>query len=45
VVKLCRDSKTGQKYAVKQMNKKDLIKKINNGKSAYQSVVEELKVL
>jgi serine/threonine protein kinase len=45
VVKLCRDSKTGHRYAIKQMNKKELMKKINGGKSAYESVVEELKVL
>ena len=46
VVKLCRDSTTGQKYAIKQMNKKELLKKQNGlGKSAYESVIEELKVL
>jgi serine/threonine protein kinase len=46
VVKLCRDSVTGQKYAIKQMNKKLLQKKkMGIGKNAYQSVVAELKVL
>jgi serine/threonine protein kinase len=45
-VKLCRDSATNQKYAIKQMNKKDLMKKkVGGHKSAYESVIEELKVL
>ena len=45
-VKLCRDSNTNEKFAVKQMNKKMLQKqKCAGGKSAYDCVVEELKVL
>ena len=45
-VKLCRDSVTNEKYAVKQMNKRVLQKKqCGGGKSAYDCVVEELKVL
>ena len=46
VVKLCTDSVTGLKYAVKQMNKKMLMTKQLYGKiNAYDSVIEELKVL
>jgi serine/threonine protein kinase len=46
VVKLCRDSCTNQKYAIKEMNKKVLKKTFCAiGKSAYESVLEEVKVL
>ena len=45
-VKLCRDTNTGIKYALKLMNKKELKRKMNgNGTSAYDSVMEEIKVL
>ena len=46
VVKLCKDKNTGLKYAIKQMNRKKLqLVDMGGGKNAYQSVVEELKVL
>lgn len=46
MVKLAKDSKTGLKYAIKQMNKKHLMtKQMFGNKNAYQSVIEELKVL
>lgn len=46
IVKLCTDSKTGTKYAIKVMNKKSLMKKsTGKGKNAYDCVLEELKVL
>jgi len=46
VVKLCKDTKTNQQYAIKIMSKKELKKKsIGNGKNAYDCVLEELKVL
>ena len=45
-VKLCKDKNTGVLYALKLMNKKELKKKINpNGRSAYECVLEEIKVL
>ena len=45
-VKLCRDKNTDLQYALKLMNKKELKKKINpNGRSAYECVLEEIKVL
>jgi [calcium/calmodulin-dependent protein kinase] kinase len=46
IVKLCRDSITNEKYAIKQMNKKVLqTKKCGPGRNAYDCVIEELKVL
>ena len=46
VVKLCKDKNTGLQYAVKQMNRKKLkAMDMGGGKNAYESVVEELKVL
>lgn len=45
-VKLCRDKNTDLQYAIKLMKKKELKKKINpNGRSAYECVLEEIKVL
>ena len=44
-VKLCKDSKTCVKYAIKVMNKKALRRKITGGTNAYECVLEELKVL
>ena len=45
-VKLCRDINTGIQYAIKLMNKKELKRKKNpNGSSAYECVLEEIKVL
>lgn len=45
-VYLCTDSNTGTKYAIKQMNKRLLMSKsFGKGKSAYDCVIEELKVL
>ena len=45
-VKLCRDKDTGNKYAIKLMNKKELKHKKNaNGQSYYDCVLEEIKVL
>lgn len=44
-VKLCKDSKTGIKYAIKVMNKKLLKKKQSGNGNAYDCVKEELKVL
>ena len=45
-VKLCIDTKTGIQYAIKQMNKKFLRRKIlSDGKNAYESVLEEMKIL
>ena len=45
-VLLCKDTKTGEQFAIKKMNKKALKnKKAGVGKSAYDCVVEELKVL
>ena len=45
-VKLCRDINTGIQYAIKLMNKKELKRKKNpNGTSAYECVLEEIKVL
>lgn len=45
-VKLCRDKNTDVQYAIKLMNKKELKRKINpNGRSAYECVLEEIKVL
>jgi len=45
-VKLCTDTKTGNQYAIKQMNKKILQKKFTGaGRTAYDCVLEELKVL
>ena len=45
-VKQCKDSKTGILYALKQMNKEKLLNMRElSGKTAYDSVVEEMKVL
>ena len=45
-VKLCVDTKTGEQFAMKQMSKKQLMNmKHPNGQSAYDCVLEELKVL
>ena len=45
-VKLCVDTKTGEQFAMKQMSKKQLIyMEQPNGQSAYDCVLEELKVL
>jgi len=45
-VKLCRENKTGVKYAIKQMNKRELKKKnAGHDKTAYDCVLEELLVL
>ena len=45
-VKLCKDSKTGTLYAIKQMNKPSLKKQQSGGgKNAYECVKEELLVL
>jgi serine/threonine protein kinase len=45
-VLLCTDSLTGNKYAIKQMNKKTLSrKKCGPGMNALDCVIEELKVL
>ena len=45
-VKQCKDSKTGSLYALKQMNKDNLLKmKQLSGKTAYDCVHEEMKVL
>ena len=44
-VKLCKDKNNGIQYALKQMNKKELKRKVVAGKSAYDSVMEEIKVL
>lgn len=46
VVHLGYDSVTNEKYAIKEMNKTILMKKsAGKGKSAYDCVLEELKVL
>lgn len=45
-VKLCIDTKTNQAYAVKIMNKKLLkSKSMTKGKTAYDFIVQELKIL
>ena len=45
-VKLCRDKDTGNKYAIKLMSKKELKRKKDaKGKSCYDCVLEEIKVL
>lgn len=45
-VYLCTDSNTKAKFAIKQMNKAKLMNKsFGKGKSAYDCVIEELKVL
>ena len=45
-VKLCVDKDTGYKYAIKLMNKNELKrKKDSKGKSYYDCVLEEIKVL
>mgnify|MGYP002633658133 CR=1 FL=1 len=45
-VKLCEDSNTNDFYAMKQMNKKELKKKmVGKEQNAYMYVIEELKVL
>ena len=45
-VNLCEDTNTGIKYAIKQMNKKFLKRKcFPNGKTAYELVLDELKIL
>jgi len=45
-VLLCKDTKTGEQFAIKKMNKRTLKqKKAGGGKSGYDCVVEELKVL
>jgi serine/threonine protein kinase len=45
-VLLCKDTKTSEQFAIKKMNKKALKqKKAGAGKTAYDCVVEELKVL
>ena len=46
VVKLCKDTKNGELFAIKQMNKKELKKKITGkDKNAYDCVIDELKVM
>ena len=45
-VLLCKDTKSGEQFAIKKMNKKLLRqKKAGRNKSAYDCVVEELNVL
>lgn len=45
-VLLCKDTKSGELFAIKKMNKKALKQeKVGGGKSAYDCVLEELKVL